>query len=393
MKSEGNSGVVNIGVAGHVDHGKSTLTCVMTALLAKRGFAVAETMEGLSSSDTVREWGMAFRRSVVEYRTDRRRYRHIDCPGQMDFVKSVIGGSLPLDAALLVVSAADGPMAHTRTQLSLIRLLDVPVAAVFINKVDSIPDTELVGRVEEEVRDMLSECGYSGDAVPFLKGSALLALQNLDSAEAVGPFMQLFDVLDEMIPVKEEEAARPFLLPTDSVYHDGERGMVVTGTVERGSLSTGDTVVQVGMNGITELVVTGIDKSSRGKERAVPGDLVELSFAGEAHEELHRGAVIAAPGSIVSTRTFRAVAYMLNESEGGRQTPIPESWTPRFLLRSAEVDGTVALPAGLETLRPGEHSEMNIKLGAQVALETKQRFGIKETGRTVGAGVVTEVVH
>jgi len=336
---------------------------------------------------------MAFRRSVVEYRTDRRGYRHVDCPGQLDFIKNLVGGSCPVDAAILVVSAADGPMAHTRTQLSLLRLLDIPVATVFLNKVDSVSDSELVDRVEEEVREMLDRCGFISRAIPFVRGSALLALETPGNREASGPFEELLDVLDEMVPARGPESEAPLLVALESVYSDDERGTVVTGTIERGMVAPGDKVVRLGMNGISELVVAGVEKSRNAVEQAVAGDLVELSLPDEAREHLHRGAVIAAPGSIASSSRFSAVAYLLDNEEGGRQEPIPAMWTSRLQIRSAEVDGTIKLPAGIESLQPGEHSEMDIELGTQVALEKTQRFGIKETGRTIGAGVVTGVVQ
>lgn len=389
-----NRGTANIAVAGHVDHGKSTVTSAMTALLAAGGLASAKSVEAPNDLRAVREWGMSFRRSVTEFRTTRRSYRQIDCPGQMDFVKSIVGGSMRPDAALLVVSAADGPMSHTRSQLTLLRLLDIPIAAVLLNKVDSVSDTELVGRVEEEVREMLTACGYTGAAIPFVRGSALLALRDLSNREAVGPFEQLFDVLDEMVPAPAaDESEAPFLLPSASVYHDDHRGMVVKGTVERGSVAVGDAVIHLGANGVTNLEVRGIEKGRKGVDRAGAGELVEIAFGGDARETVHRGSVIAAPGSIASVRSFRAVAYLLSAQEGGRKGETPGEWSPHFLMRAAEVEGTVALPAGRETLRPGELSEMDIKLGAQVALEKRQRFGIKETGRTVGAGVVTEIAQ
>ncbi len=390
MVGNGRGEVANVAVVGHVDHGKSTLVAAMAAVLLGAGGDTAAVPS--VEAGVTREWGMVFRRAVAPFETDRRVYAMIDCPGNIDFVKSAVGGGIRLDGALLTVSAADGPMAHTRSQLALLRALDIPVVAVFLNKADAVADEGIVDRVERESRDMLDRLGFDGKRIPFVSGSALRAAADPSDGEAVAPIRELLGVLDETVcAAVPPPAEAPFLLPVDTAYIDAERGAVAVGTVERGTVSPGATIISAGVPSGNEWTVSEVRKGGRAAESAVAGDRVEISFPEEAREEVARGAVLAAPGSIGAAKSFRAVAYMLAAEEGGRRDGTPSPWTPKFQLRSAEVDGRVTLPEGTETILPGGYSEMDIDLGGAVALETKQRFGIKETGRTVGAGVVTGV--
>jgi len=387
---------VTIGALGHVDHGKTTLAAAIAAVQAEKGLAGSVGFDDVNEPDTVLELGVPLARTLVEYRTERFRYTHIDCPAHADHVKSLIAGSAaPLDGAVLVVSAVDGPLAQTRDHLVLLRQIGVPLAAVFLNKVDAVGEESVVRRVEEETRDLLSDCGYETDHVPVVRGSALRAWREPGNPSAARCIDELLRVLDEVVPYTGPRSKRAFLLPLESVYLDDEgRGLIGTGVVEAGTLHAGDRLERVGLLDTKEVTVSSVEANRRPVDRAGGGESVSLLVEGADRGELQRGMVLAAPGSLSAHTRFRAVAYFLTREEGGRKDAVPDSWEPRFQVRTAEVEGTLFLRADSRgPIELGNHAEVGVRLAVPVALERKQRFGIRETGRTVGAGVVTEVVQ
>ncbi len=383
--------VSTIGTVGHVDHGKSTLLSAITARLEAMGLAPLRSVDELNRAEEAHVWGVPRNRIHVEYRTTRRRFVHVDCPGHVDFVKSLIAGSLALEGALLVVSAVDGPMKHTREQVQLLKQVNVPISAVFLNKTDTVADQETTTRVEREVRDLLTECGHDGERVTVIRGSALRALNEPGNNEATAPVEMLIDVLDEMVPRRRPEEMGPFIFPVESVFMD-TRGLVATGTVERGEVRVGHDVRIAGLREPDTIEVTAIHREGESMSRAAVGDRVEISFSRARKESVVRGVVFGSPGIVRISDRFRAVAYLLTAAEGGRQTPTPVEWIPNFQVRTAELEGVAARTGKPGIINPGEHAELDVELMRPVALEENLHFGIKETGRTVGAGVVTQVI-
>ncbi|MGY4706351.1 elongation factor Tu [Candidatus Bipolaricaulota sp. J31] len=391
---------LNVGTIGHIDHGKTTLTAAITKVLAMKGLAKERSYDEVAKADA-----KLFRRDEtkiltvnvahVEYETENRHYAHIDCPGHADYVKNMITGAAQMDGAILVVSAADGPMPQTREHVLLARQVNVPAIVVFLNKVDMVDDPELVDLVEMEVRDLLKEYGYPGDEVPVIRGSALQALKatSLDDP-AVKPILDLLEALDTYIPLPKREEDKPFLMPIEDVFSIKGRGTVVTGRVERGRLRPGDEVEIVGLTDeIKKTVATSIEMFNKVLDEAIAGDNIGVLLRGIEKDEVERGQVLAAPGSITPHTEFLAQVYVLSKDEGGRHTPFFSGYKPQFFFRTTDVTGEIQLPEGVEMVMPGDNVDgLRCKLIKPVALEKGQRFAIREGGRTVGAGVVTEII-
>jgi elongation factor Tu len=391
---------LNVGTIGHIDHGKTTLTAAITKILAMKGLAKERSYDEVAKADA-----KLFRRDEtkiltvnvahVEYETENRHYAHIDCPGHADYVKNMITGAAQMDGAILVVSAADGPMPQTREHVLLARQVNVPAIVVFLNKVDMVDDPELVDLVEMEVRDLLKEYGYPGDEVPVIRGSALQALKaaSLDDP-AVKPILDLLEALDNYIPLPKREEDKPFLMPIEDVFSIKGRGTVVTGRVERGRLSPGDEVEIVGLiDEIKKTVATSIEMFNKVLDEAIAGDNIGVLLRGIEKDEVERGQVLAAPGTITPHTEFLAQVYVLSKDEGGRHTPFFSGYKPQFFFRTTDVTGEIQLPEGVEMVMPGDNVDgLRCKLIKPVALEKGQRFAIREGGRTVGAGVVTEII-
>jgi len=384
---------VNVGTIGHIDHGKTTLTAAITYVLAKRGGATATAYEQIDKAPEEKERGITISTSHVEYETDKRHYAHVDCPGHADYVKNMITGAAQMDGAIIVVSAADGPMPQTREHILLARQVNVPYIVVFLNKCDMVDDEELIELVEMEVRDLLNEYNFPGDEVPVIRGSALKALENPDS-EWTDAIVELMDAVDEYIPTPERDVDKPFLMPVEDVFSITGRGTVATGRVERGTLKVQD---QVEIVGLTEesrtVVVTGVEMFRKLLDQAVAGDNIGALLRGVQRNEIERGQVLAKPGSIKPHTHFEAEVYVLTKEEGGRHTPFFNGYRPQFYFRTTDVTGTIALPEGVEMCMPGDNITMTIKLITPIAIEEGIRFAIREGGRTVGAGVVSKVLE
>ncbi len=384
---------VNVGTIGHIDHGKTTLTAAITYVLAKRGGATATAYEQIDKAPEEKERGITISTSHVEYETDKRHYAHVDCPGHADYVKNMITGAAQMDGAIIVVSAADGPMPQTREHILLARQVNVPYIVVFLNKCDMVDDEELIELVEMEVRDLLNEYNFPGDEVPVIRGSALKALEDPDS-EWADAIIELMDAVDEYIPTPERDVDKPFLMPVEDVFSITGRGTVATGRVERGTLRVQD---QVEIVGLTEesrtVVVTGVEMFRKLLDQAVAGDNIGALLRGVQRNEIERGQVLAKPGSIKPHTHFEAEVYVLTKEEGGRHTPFFNGYRPQFYFRTTDVTGTIALPEGVEMCMPGDNITMTIKLITPIAIEEGIRFAIREGGRTVGAGVVSKVLE
>ena len=381
---------VNVGTIGHVDHGKTTLTAAITTVLAKKGFAEASNYAAIDNAPEERERGITINTSHVEYQTETRHYAHVDCPGHADYVKNMITGAAQMDGAILVVSAADGPMPQTREHILLSRQVGVPYIVVFLNKVDMVDDEELLELVEMEVRDLLTEYDFPGDDVPVIAGSALRALEGDESYEE--KILELMAAVDEYIPTPTRDTDKPFMMPIEDVFSITGRGTVATGRVERGQVRVGDEVEIVGIAEETKkTVVTGVEMFRKLLDYAEAGDNVGALLRGVTRDQIQRGQVLAKPGSITPHTTFSAEIYVLSKEEGGRHTPFFTNYRPQFYFRTTDVTGVCNLPEGVEMVMPGDNVTMEVELIHPIAIEEGTKFSIREGGRTVGAGVVASI--
>ncbi|MGK2739404.1 elongation factor Tu [Tepidicaulis sp. LMO-SS28] len=383
----------NIGTIGHVDHGKTTLTAAITKVLAETGGATFSAYDMIDKAPEERARGITISTAHVEYETEKRHYAHVDCPGHADYVKNMITGAAQMDGAILVVSAADGPMPQTREHILLARQVGVPALVVFMNKVDQVDDEELLELVEMEIRELLSSYEFPGDDIPIIKGSALAALD--DSNEEIGKkaILELMAAVDEYIPQPERPKDQPFLMPIEDVFSISGRGTVVTGRVERGIVHVGDEIEIVGIKDTKKTTCTGVEMFRKLLDQGEAGDNIGALLRGVDREGVERGQVLAAPGSITPHTKFKAEAYILTKEEGGRHTPFFTNYRPQFYFRTTDVTGVVKLPEGTEMVMPGDNVEMEVELIAPIAMEEKLRFAIREGGRTVGAGVVSAIIE
>jgi elongation factor Tu len=385
---------VNVGTIGHVDHGKTTLTAAITEVQAARGLADFVPFDAIDKAPEERERGITIATAHVEYQTDTRHYAHVDCPGHADYVKNMITGAAQMDGAIVVVSAADGPMPQTREHILLARQVNVPYIVVYLNKVDQVDDEELLDLVELEVRELLSEYDFPGDDIPMIRGSALKALEDgTPGSEDTKSIDELLEALDTYIPVPEREIDKPFLMPVEDVFTITGRGTVVTGRVERGQVKTGEEVQIVGLGSEKKTVVTGVEMFRKILDEGQAGDNVGLLLRGVGKEEVERGMVVSKPGAITPHTKFKAEVYVLTKDEGGRHTPFFDGYRPQFYFRTTDVTGTAHLPEGVEMVMPGDNVNMDVELIAPIAMDTELRFAIREGGRTVGAGVVTAITE
>ena len=382
---------VNIGTIGHVDHGKTTLTAAITKVLADKGYAQFEDYADIDKAPEERERGITINTAHVEYQTDKRHYAHVDCPGHADYVKNMITGAAQMDGAILVIAATDGPMAQTREHILLARQVGVPKMVVFMNKCDMVDDEELLDLVEMEIRELLTEYGYDGDNTPIIRGSALKALEG-DPAWTP-KIDELMDAVDEWIPTPERDNDKPFLMSIEDVFTITGRGTVVTGRVERGQLKLNDEVEIVGLKDTKKTVVTGIEMFRKQLDYAEAGDNAGVLLRGIAREDVERGQVLAKPGSVHPHKKFKAQVYVLSKEEGGRHTPFFTNYRPQFYFRTTDVTGVITLPDGVEMVMPGDNVTITVELIAPIAVENGTKFSIREGGRTVGAGTVSEIIE
>ena len=391
-KFERNKPHCNIGTIGHVDHGKTSLTAAITKVLAETGGATYTAYDQIDKAPEERARGITISTAHVEYETKARHYAHVDCPGHADYVKNMITGAAQMDGAILVVSAADGPMPQTREHILLARQVGVPSLVVFLNKVDMVDDPELLELVELEVRELLSSYQFPGDDIPIVKGSALMALEGKQPELGHDAILELMEAVDSYIPQPERAIDRPFLMPIEDVFSISGRGTVVTGRVERGIVKVGEEVEIVGLKATTKTVVTGVEMFRKLLDQGQAGDNIGALLRGTKREEVERGQVLAAPGSITPHTHFQCEAYILTKEEGGRHTPFFANYRPQFYFRTTDVTGTVVLPAGTEMVMPGDNISMEVELIAPIAMDEGLRFAIREGGRTVGAGVVAKII-
>jgi len=389
---------VNVGTIGHVDHGKTTLTAAMTMVLSRRGLSSVRTFDSIDNAPEERERGITIATAHVEYETDKRHYAHVDCPGHADYVKNMITGAAQMDGAVLVVSASDGPMPQTREHILLARQVGVPYIVVFMNKVDMVDDPELLDLVELEVRDLLTKYQFPGDEIPVIRGSALQAMMAGANPEVKDDpsFKCIYDLLkalDDYIPEPKREKDKPFLMPVEDVFSITGRGTVGTGRIERGVVKIGDELERVGIKETRKTVCTGVEMFRKIMDTGEAGDNVGLLLRGIDKEELERGMVLAKPGSITPHRKFKAEVYVLSKEEGGRHTPFFNGYRPQFYFRTTDVTGSIQLPSGVEMVMPGDNIQMDVELITPIAMEKELRFAVREGGRTVGAGVVTEIIE
>jgi len=387
---------VNVGTIGHVDHGKTTLTAAITKVLASAGLADFTPFDRIDNAPEEKERGVTIAIQHVEYQTDTRHYAHVDCPGHADYIKNMITGAAQMDGAVLVVSAPDGPMPQTREHILLARQVEVPAMVVALNKVDAMEDEELLELVELELRELLSSYGFDGDNIPIVRVSALNALESDDlgrDSEWGKGIWELMDAVDQHIPIPERPRDQPFLMPVEDVFGIKGRGTVVTGRVERGMVHVGDTVEVVGLGETHDHVVTGVEMFHKTLDEGEPGDAVGILMRGIDREDVVRGQVLAAPGSITPHSEATAQVYVLSKDEGGRHTPFFTGYKPQFYIRTTDVTGEIQLPDGVEMVMPGDNTEMTVKLGSAVAMDEQLRFAIREGGRTVGSGVITSVIN
>ena len=392
-KFERNKPHCNIGTIGHVDHGKTTLTAAITKVLAEKGGAEFSDYSDIDKAPEEKERGITISTAHVEYETEARHYAHVDCPGHADYVKNMITGAAQMDGAILVVNAADGPMPQTREHILLARQVGVPALVVFLNKVDQVDDDELLELVEMEVRELLSSYEFPGDDIPIVKGSALAALEGRDEAIGAEAIMSLMDEVDAYIPQPERPKDQPFLMPIEDVFSISGRGTVVTGSVERGIINVGDDIEIIGIKDTTTTTCTGVEMFRKLLDSGEAGDNVGVLLRGTKREDVERGQVLCAPGSITPHTKFKAEAYILTKEEGGRHTPFFTNYRPQFYFRTTDVTGVCSLPSGTEMVMPGDNVEMEVELIVPVAMEEKLRFAIREGGRTVGAGVVAAIIE
>jgi elongation factor Tu len=385
---------VNVGTIGHVDHGKTTLTAAITEIQAAKGLAEFVSFDNIDKAPEERERGITIATAHVEYETENRHYAHVDCPGHADYVKNMITGAAQMDGAILVVSAADGPMPQTREHILLARQVNVPFIVVYLNKVDMVDDEELVELVELEVRELLHEYEVPGDDVPVIRGSALKALESGDPESEWGKqITELMEAIDSYIPEPEREIDKPFLMPVEDVFSITGRGTVATGRIERGIIKQGEEVALGGMGADKKTVVTGVEMFRKLLDEGRAGDNVGLLLRGVGKEEIERGMVLAKPGSITPHTKFKAEVYVLTKEEGGRHTPFFNGYRPQFYFRTTDVTGSAQLPSGVEMVMPGDNVQMEVELIMPIAMDKELRFAIREGGRTVGAGVVTDIIE
>jgi elongation factor Tu len=382
----------NIGTIGHVDHGKTSLTAAITKVLAETGGATYTAYDQIDKAPEERARGITISTAHVEYETKARHYAHVDCPGHADYVKNMITGAAQMDGAILVVSAADGPMPQTREHILLARQVGVPAIVVFLNKVDMVDDPELLDLVEMEVRELLSSYKFPGDDIPIIRGSALCALEDKQPELGHDAILKLMAAVDASIPQPKRDRDRPFLMPIEDVFSISGRGTVVTGRVERGIVHVGDEVEIVGLKATTKTVVTGVEMFRKLLDQGEAGDNIGALLRGTKREEVERGQVLAAPGSITPHTNFKCEAYVLTKEEGGRHTPFFSNYRPQFYFRTTDVTGTIKLPEGTEMVMPGDNISMEVELIAPIAMEKGLRFAIREGGKTVGAGVVADII-
>jgi len=384
---------VNVGTIGHVDHGKTTLTAAITQVLANQGLSEKRDFDSIDNAPEERERGITIATAHVEYTTQKRHYAHVDCPGHADYVKNMITGAAQMDGAILVVSAADGPMPQTREHILLARQVNVPYVVVFLNKVDQVDDPELLELVELEIRELLSSYEFPGDDIPIVKGSALNALNDPNDETAIKPILELMDAVDDYIPTPERDVDKPFLMPVEDVFSITGRGTVATGRIERGVVAVGEEVELVGLGAKRKTVVTGVEMFRKLLDRGEAGDNVGLLLRGVNKEDLERGQVLAKPGSITPHTKFKGEVYVLTKDEGGRHTPFFDGYRPQFYFRTTDVTGSIKLPDGVEMVMPGDNISVEVELIKEIAMEKELRFAIREGGRTVGAGVVAEIIE
>jgi len=383
---------VNVGTIGHVDHGKTTLTAAMLAVFAAKGMKAShKSVNEIDSAPEEKARGITIATAHVEYESDKRHYAHVDCPGHADYVKNMITGAAQMDGAILVVAATDGPMPQTREHILLARQVGVPYIIVFLNKCDMVEDKELIDLVEEEIRDLLKKYEFPGDTTPIIRGSALKALENPTGPDAE-PLMKLMEALDNYIPEPNRDVDKPYLMPIEDIFSIEGRGTVVTGRIERGMVKIGDEVEIVGLMDTKKTTVTGIEMFNKQLESGMAGDNAGILLRGTKKNEVERGQVLCKPGSITPHTEFTAEVYVLSKEEGGRHKPFFNGYKPQFYFKTTDVTGDITLPAGTEMVMPGDTINLNIKLIAPIALEDKQKFTIREGGRTVGAGVVTKIL-
>ncbi len=383
----------NVGTIGHVDHGKTTLTAAITKVLAEAGGAEFTSYDQIDKAPEEKARGITIATAHVEYETDARHYAHVDCPGHADYVKNMITGAAQMDGAILVVSAADGPMPQTREHILLARQVGVPAIVVYMNKVDQVDDEELLDLVELEVRELLSSYDFPGDDIPVVRGSALQALEGGEGAAATGSVLELMSAVDDYVPQPDRPKDMAFLMPIEDVFSISGRGTVVTGRIERGTINVGEEVEIVGLKETSKTVVTGVEMFRKLLDSGEAGDNVGCLLRGVGRTEVERGQVLARPGSITPHTRFKAEAYILTKEEGGRHTPFFSNYRPQFYFRTTDVTGQVALPEGTEMVMPGDNVSMDVELIVPIAMDEGLRFAIREGGRTVGAGVVAQIIE
>lgn len=384
---------VNIGTIGHVDHGKTTLTAAITSVLAKEGKAQKKAFDEIDNAPEEKERGITIATSHVEYDTDKRHYAHIDCPGHADYIKNMITGAAQMDGAILVVSAADGAMPQTREHILLAKNVNVPYIVVYLNKVDMVDDPDMIDMVEEELRDLLKKYDFPGDKIPIIRGSALKALEGDTSEIGEGSIKKLMEAVDTYIPTPKRDIEKPFLMPIEGVFSISGRGTVATGRVERGKIRIGSDAEVIGFGANIKTTVTGVEMFRKELDEGLAGDNVGLLLRGVKKEDIERGMVVAAPGSITPHKKFKCQVYVLSKDEGGRHSPFFTGYRPQFYFRTTDVTGTVTLPAGREMVMPGDNVELVVELVSPIAMEKDLRFAIREGGHTVGSGVVIEIIE
>jgi len=387
---------INVGTIGHVDHGKTTLTSAITRVLSNQGFAEYKSYDSIDNAPEEKERGLTIAIAHVEYETEKRHYAHIDCPGHADYIKNMITGAAQMDGTILVVSAADGPMPQTREHILLARQVRVPYIVVYLNKADMVDDEELMELVELEVRELLSEYDFPGDDIPVISGSALKALEcgcGKRECENCGSILELTEAVDRYIPEPERDIDKPFLLPVEDVFSISGRGTVVTGRVERGIIKVGEEVEIVGIRDTEKTVCTGVEMFRKILDEGQAGDNIGVLLRGTKRDEVERGQVIAKPGSITPHKNFKAEVYVLTKEEGGRHTPFFNGYRPQFYFRTTDVTGVATLPEGIEMVMPGDNVSFSVELITPIAMEKELRFAIREGGRTVGAGVISDILE
>ena len=394
-KFDRNKPHVNVGTIGHVDHGKTTTTAALVAVQAAKGLATVKSYKDIAKGGTVRDDSktVTIASAHVEYETKNRHYAHVDCPGHADYVKNMITGASQMDGAILVVSASDGPMPQTREHILLARQVGVPKIVVFLNKVDTVDDAELIDLVEMEVRDLLAEYDYPGAETPIIRGSALKAMQGEASDIGVGAFDKLLATIDEYIPVPMREVDKPFLMPVEDVFSIAGRGTVATGRIERGRIKVGEEVEIVGLRDTAKTIVTGVEMFKKLLDEGQAGDNVGCLLRGLKRDDVERGQILCLPGSVKAHKKFKAEAYILKKEEGGRHKPFFSGYRPQFFFRTTDVTGSIKLPEGVEMAMPGDHINLDVELYQSIGIEKTLRFAIREGGKTVGSGVVTEITE